>query len=271
MKFKIVFSAAEKKSRHEAAARFVISRKPKPTKSLVLIHFPARNMTLSYYNDQFDLHCGDLVFVDGKLEGFRGHVVDVCYTFKINLSDYKRVISVADTKVHGEFHFAGSHFVTFDRSALPYEQVITWFKAPEKEDTEIVSEQDGSGFQLNDLQTMKISDAIAERGHDYYRENRVRYISLDKTRVRAIVEGTQPYELECDYIDGEIRNLVCDCFCTYACKHMFAAMLQLKETLTFIEKHYPGRFEESRYFAAVCKEMLLNTAMAGRETGSIVL
>ena len=95
MKFKIVFSAAEKESRHEAAARFVISRKPKPTRSLVLIHFPARNMTLSYYNDQFDLHCGDLVFVDGKLEGFRGHVVDVCYTFKIKLSDYKRVISVA--------------------------------------------------------------------------------------------------------------------------------------------------------------------------------
>ena len=89
MKFKIVFSAAEKKNRHEAAARFVISRKPKPTRSLVLIHFPARNMTLSYYNDQFDLHCGDLVFVDGKLEGFRGHVVDVCYTFKIKLSDYK--------------------------------------------------------------------------------------------------------------------------------------------------------------------------------------
>ena len=123
----------------------------------------------------------------------------------------------------------------------------------------------------NDLQTMKISDAIAERGHDYYRENRVRYISLDKTHVQAIVEGTQPYELECDYIDGEIRNLVCDRFCTYACKHMFAAMLQLKETLAFIEKHYPGRFEESRYFAAVCKETLLNTAMAGRETGSIML
>ena len=198
-------------------------------------------------------------------------ILDALDRGDIKLSDYKRVISVADTKVHGEFHFAGSHFVTFDRSALPYEQVITWFKAPEKEDTEIVSEQDGSGFQLNDLQTMKISDAIAERGHDYYRENRVRYISLDKTRVRAIVEGTQPYELECDYIDGEIRNLVCDCFCTYACKHMFAAMLQLKETLTFIEKHYPGRFEESRYFAAVCKETLLNTAMAGRETGSIML
>ena len=36
MKFKIVFSAAEKESRHEAAARFVISRKPKPTRSLAV-------------------------------------------------------------------------------------------------------------------------------------------------------------------------------------------------------------------------------------------
>ena len=271
MKFKIVFSAAEKKREHGTAAHFISSRKPKPTRSLVLIHFPARNMTLSYYNDQFDLHCGDLVFVDGKLEGLRGQVVDVTYNFKIKLSDYKRVISVTDTKIHGKFHFAGSHFVTFDRSILPYEQVITWFKAPEKEDTEIVSGKDGSGFQLYDLNAMKISDTIAERGHDYYRENRVRYISLDKTHVRAIVEGTQPYELECDYIDGEIRNLVCDCFCTYTCKHEFAAMLQLKETLASIEKHYSDRFKESRYFAAVCKETLLNTAMVGKETGSIIL
>ena len=31
------------------------------------------------------------------------------------LSDYKRVISVADTAVKGKLHFAGSHFVTFDQ------------------------------------------------------------------------------------------------------------------------------------------------------------
>ena len=271
MKFKIVFSAAEKESRHEAAARFVISRKPKPTRSLVLIHFPARNMTLSYYNDQFDLHCGDLVFVDGKLEGFRGHVVDVCYTFKIKLSDYKRVISVSDTNVQGEFFFAGSHFVTFDRSTLPYEKVITWFKAPAKEDEMFVSGNDESGFPLRDLGAMSISRATADRGHDYYTDNRVRYISLDNTHVRAIVEGTRPYELECDYVNGEIRNLVCDCFCSEPCKHEFAAMLQLRETLELIEKHYPAQLEATQYFAAVCKGTLLNFAMDGKETGSTVL
>ena len=27
---------------------------------------------LAYYNDRFDLHVGDIVFVDGRLEGLRG-------------------------------------------------------------------------------------------------------------------------------------------------------------------------------------------------------
>ena len=38
-----------------------------PVRSLVRIYFPDRNQTLTYYNDQFDLHKGDLVYVDGKL------------------------------------------------------------------------------------------------------------------------------------------------------------------------------------------------------------
>lgn len=239
-------------------------------KSVVCVYFPSRNMKLSYYNDTFDLKRGDLVFVEGKLAGLRGRVVDVTYNFKIKLSDYKRVISVADTKVRGEFFFAGSHFVTFDRSTLPYEKVVTWFKAPEKEDEVFVSGSDDSGFPLNDLSAMKISRNAADRGHDYYMENRVRYLSLDGTHVRAIVEGSRPYEVECEYSEGEIRNLVCDCFCSEACKHEFAAVLQLKETLELIEKRYPKRFEETRYFASVCKGTLLDYAMEGKETGSIV-
>lgn len=241
-----------------------------PRKSVVCVYFPSRNMKLSYYNDSFDLKRGDLVFVEGKLEGLRGRVVDVTYNFKIKLSDYKRVISVADTNVRGEFFFADSHFVTFDRSTLPYDKVVTWFKAPEKEDEVFVSGNDDSSFPLSDLGAMKISRNAADRGHDYYMENRVRYLSLDGNRVHAIVEGSRPYEVECDYIDGEIRNLVCDCFCSEPCKHEFAVMLQLKETLELIEKHYPERFEETRYFASVCKGTLLDFAMDGKETGSIV-
>lgn len=267
--YKIGFTDFSEENRKTTEERFgcpaVVQRK-----SVVCVYFPSRNMKLSYYNDSFDLKRGDLVFVEGKLEGLRGRVVDVTYNFKIKLSDYKRVISVADTKVRGEFFFAGSHFVTFDRSTLPYEKVVTWFKAPEKEDEVFVSGSDDSGFPLNDLSAMKISRNAADRGHDYYLENRVRYLSLDGTHVRAIVEGSRPYEAECDYSEGEIKNLVCDCFCSEACKHEFAAVLQLKETLELIEKRYPKRFEETRYFASVCKGTLLDFAMEGKETGSIV-
>ena len=245
--------------------------KGEPVKSVVRVHFPAQNMTLSYYNDLFDLKVGDIVFVEVKLEGLRGRVVDVTYNFKIKLSDYKRVISVADTEVRGEFFFAGSHFITFDPTVLPYAKFISWFKAPDQEDDLYVSGSDDSGFDLNDLSAMKISREIAERGHGYYMENRVRYICLDGTKGRAAVEGSQTYELEFEYQNGEIRNLTCSCFCSYPCKHEFAAMLQLRETLELIAKHYEAPYKASNYFAAVAKGTLMSMVVDGKETGSMLL
>ena len=76
--------------------------------------------SLAYYNDQFDLKPCDRVYVDGKLEGQLGIVTAVNYNFKIKLSEYKRVIALVKTDVHGKFYMAGSHFVTFDpQCALP--------------------------------------------------------------------------------------------------------------------------------------------------------
>ena len=193
------------------------------------------------------------------------------YNFKIKISDYKRVIAVVDTTVNGQFFMAGSHFVTFDRAALPSSKVVTWFKAPMKEEEEIVSGSDDSSFNLDDLKGMKISPAIAERGHEYYMDNKVRYISIDGDRGYAIVEGSEAYEVEFSYHYGEISGLVCNCFCSYNCKHEFAAMLQLKETLEIIEKHYAVEYERTGYFAAVTKGTLFAFAIDGKETGSFVL
>lgn len=269
--FKIGFHASDTENPTVKQGKILTRTAAEPRKSVVRIHFPARNMTLSYYNDAFDLHRGDIVYVDGKLEGLRGRVVDVTYSFKIKLSDYKRGISVADTTVKGEFHFAGSHFVTFDQGVLPYEQVITWFKAPEKEGEVYVSGKDETGFRLDDLGAMGVSGSTAERGQDYFLENRVRYITVTEGHGRAIVEGTQPYELEFEYANGEIQDLTCSCFCSYPCKHQFASMLQLKEILDLIGKHYAGQYAESSYFAAVFKGTLLEFAIDSRETGHIVL
>ncbi len=271
MTFKIGVTAEQTKNKQEGALHNAPQKTAVPRRSVVQVYFAGRNMTLAYYNDSFDLHPGDVVFVDGKLEGMRGRVTDVNYNFKIKLSDYKRVIAVVDTKVSGQFFFAGSHFVTFDREALPCSKVRTWFMAPAKEEDEYVSGNDDASFRLDDLKGMDVSSVIAERGHDYYMENRVRYISLDGTKGYAIVEGGQNYEVEFDFRNGEISNLVCSCFCSYNCKHQVAVMLQLKETLELIEKHYADEYERTSYFAAIGKGTLFAFAVDSRETGSFTL
>ena len=242
-----------------------------PRKSLVQVQFPGRGMALSYFNDLFDLKVGDLVYVDGKLEGQLGRVTDISYNFKIKLSDYKKVIAVVDTEVHGQFYIAGSHFVTFDPGAIPPEKASLWFKSPAREDEEIVSSTDDTSFHLDDLKGMHVTAAIAERGHDYYMENKVRYLCLDAGKGFAIVEGSESYTVEFEYQDGEISHLICECPCGYTCKHAFATMLQLRETLELMEKHYAEEYHRTSYFAAIHKGTFFTYAIGGKETGSFEL
>lgn len=269
--FKIGFATKTAENPGEESTSAVLAPKVNPVRSVVRVFFPASNTTLSYYNDAFDLKIGDIVFVDGKLEGERGRVAEVHYNFKIKPSEYKRVISVADTRVKGEFFFAGSHLIAFDPSALPYERVITWFKAPEKDGDEYIVGTDGTSFRLDDLTTMDVTRAVAERGEEYYGENKVCYICLDGIRGRAIVEGSTPYELEFEYQENEVRNLVCNCPCGCTCKHEFAAMLQLRETLGAIIKNYAAHYDQTGYFATISKNVLFNFAVDTNEVGSLIL
>ena len=108
-----------------------------PRKSVVEVYFPDRQMTLSYFNDQFDLLVNDVVFVDGKLEGLRGIVRSVNYDFKIKLSEYKKVIRVADTTVKGELYITPFRYMAFDRKTLNYKKVSSWFICKNEEDYEI--------------------------------------------------------------------------------------------------------------------------------------
>ena len=56
--------------------------------------------------------------------------------------------------------------------------------------------------------------------------------------------------VEFEYRNEKISHLICDCLCSYTCKHEFAAMLQLRETLELIDKHYSEEFERTGYFVA---------------------
>ena len=174
MAFKIGFiSESDHKSGEVCAGP---PKQAAPRRSVVQVYFPARHRTLAYYNDRFDLRQGDLVFVDGKLEGKQGRVEEASYNFRIRLSDYQRVIAVADTAVHGRFYAAGSHFITFDRNALPAQKAVTWFLPPRKPEDEFACGADDTAFPLGELKEMKVTYAVAERGHDYYCRNLVRCI-----------------------------------------------------------------------------------------------
>ena len=271
MSFKIGFTAeTDKKEQHVSHNTILPKAINSARKSVVEVFFPDRHLTCSYYNDMFDLKRGDIVYVDGKLEGLRGRVTAVNYNFKIKLSDYKKVIGVADTNVVGEFRLAGSHFITTDSDALNYEQIITWFKAPKGEEDETVSGTDEYEFNINDLNGMKITPAVADRGHDYYIENRVAYIELNYGKGRAIVMGTKPYEVEFNYKNGDISGLVCDCYCTGTCKHEFATMLQLKETFELIEKEYPD-IDSNTYLAVVSKTTFFEFVIDNNQNGTFTM
>lgn len=234
------------------------------------VYFAHIDRSYTYYNDSFDLKVSDLCFVSGKLEGCIGTVVSLCFSFKIKPSDYEKVISVADTQVSGKFVFANNMFASFDRQTLPYKKAITWFAPPENADDYVVSTDD-KVYMLNDLHSFDADIEIIRRGHDYFVNNKVCYIELCDKKVRAIVCGTKSYTVEFDYDNGEIKNLVCPCYCTDICKHEIAVMLQLSNLLKCIEKNYKSEFEQSRYLSAITKAKLFEIVIDSKDKGEFNL
>lgn len=272
MSFKIGFHAETNDNKTDTTT--VVStpkQEPiRPKKSLVQVYFEERNTSYSYYNDAFDLKCGDFVWVEGKLEGKRGRVIEVSYNFKIKLSDYKKVIGVADTCVAGEMNFVGPYFISNDGS-MPFSQIRTWFLPPENDDdVEYVRGNDDTVIDINDLSSMGISKDAADRGFEYFDNNKVAYIGIDHGECHAIVEGSKPYVVDFTYKNGEVSNLVCDCFCTGACKHEFAVLLTLREIIKHIEKNYPHIKIDNDYLSVVRKVDFFKFAIDSKDTGSFV-
>lgn len=262
MAFQIGFTAEHSETKPVTSGRV-------PRKSVVQVWFSDSGRKLAYYNDRFDLKCGDLVYVEGQMAGVPGRIVEISYSFKIKLSEYKQVIAVINTEVHGRFLISGFHLISLDPAVLSFEQVLSWFHAPAEDEEEYAIGTDDAPFPLEELRCMNVSAAIAERGRNYYLENRVRYLRLERGHGRAIVEGSEAYELEFKYQNGEISGLVCSCPCSCTCKHAVAAMLQLRETLEFLERQ--PKSAHSDCFTAIDKGTLFTFAVNQRSTGSITL
>jgi len=259
---KIGFCSEEEKS-SAAAEEMPKLRQGEPRKSVVTVLFPDKGQSFAYYNDRFDLRVGDTVFVEGKLAGVCGKVTAINCSFKIRLSDYKRIIAVADCEVHGTFYSAGSHFISFERGAAPREKLRGWFLPPVEDEDELVSGEDWQEFPLGDFGALNISPEVAQRGHGLYADGKVRYLSVDGENGYAIVEGSKPYEVEFNYRGGMISNLRCSCYCVECCKHEFAALLQLSEALENIDGSFADAYAESGFFALLHKPTLFTYAVDG--------
>lgn len=275
MSIRIGFAANNENEKNTETAEVstsasAVTNQPKTEarKSVVDIYFPERKLTCSYFNDKFDLKCGDIVYVDGKLEGKQGRVVSINYNFKIKLSDYKKVIAVVNTDVKGEFFLTGSHFVTGDKNALPYEQIIAWFKAPISDDDEIISSSDDTAFSIDCLEDAFDRETAEAGFDDIYLEDRVNYIELNCGKVRAIVAGERhTHEIEFNFDGEKISALTCDCYSAKNCEHEFAVIIVLKEVFESIKENCQS-ISESNYIAAVNKALFSEQVIDNAEKGS---
>ena len=242
------------------------ARVAEPRPCLAEVCFPDYERTYTYYNDRYDLQVGDQVFVEGKLEGVRGRVVGVNYTFKIKLADYKRVIHRADTRVEGTLTMADNHFITVDPETLSFEQVQGWLMPPPEPAEVVVGSGGDDPFPLDVLAESGIPQEIAARGHEYYLQGRVACLEKIGDRCRALVMGGHTYTVEFTLQDGMVSDLVCDCYCPGRCKHQMAALLQMQESL---ELALRNGLDTEDYLLAVHQHLFCEMVVRARCSGTL--
>lgn len=220
-----------------------------PVPSLVRIHFDGVDRELTYYNDRFDLSNGDRVFVSGKLEGKAGFITSVTTKFKIRLSDYERVIALAQTPIHGTYMPVADKMLSYDSNALSPEAFRTWAMPPEEpvldEDDEVIY-GDGYVIPLDDPHRAEdVDHAVFERALEYCRSGKVGYVSVRNGVGRAYVQGKEWYELEFRLHDNVMEEAYCGCPFPGLCKHLLAVAI----VLSVISDH--GDIDLSRDFVLI--------------------
>lgn len=240
MKLKIGFADRKEEpiGEPETAAPIVTE----PRKSVVRVFFEARGFACSYYNDRFDLHEGDIVFVEGKLEGLRGRVTEVSYNFKIRLSDYKRVTAKADAEVHGKFYPLADGFVSFDKSAIDGNKMKSRYIAP-SDGEYVTGDGETKTLSLGELE-QEMSYGILSQGAEICENSDIAYITLENGTVSAAVaDGKRYREIEFLFENDRVGGFNCDCYSTGICAHCAAVALKLRKLLKELEKNFGDEYK----------------------------
>lgn len=228
--------------------------------SLVKVSFEESQKVFEYYNDKFDLHIGDRVFVDGKMEGRIGLVVAVAKQFRINVKNYCRVIAHPTISFSGKFRRMNDKMVCLGSCCPSPEMFRAWISAENENDEEIVC---GEPFSVSlDAfgPSCEISEAVFRNALEYCQNGNVAYIRIEDGIGTAFVKGTKWYEIRFTVNGRQIEGVSCDCSYPYLCKHIIAVVITLN--LMFSN----DAFAQAHTFTAIDRNFFWNTlSQSGEE------
>lgn len=240
--------------------------------SVAEVYFYEEDVSLPYYTDRFDLKEGDMVFVEGKMAGKRGQVQKICHTFRIKADEYEQIRCVVTFSKPSKLYFSTSHLIEFRARALSVKQVKSWFGIPD-EKVELLIGEGTETFRVSDPFTTGINYEFGMKAHnEYFRKNKVKYLSLENGNGYAIVVDDQPYEVRFRMDkNGTGRALTCSCREVGVCVHSQAVVFELWELMDTIMGKYRHEYLRFNRFYAVSKDFILPLLMNAKQSGSITI
>ena len=205
-------------------------------KSLVKIRFED-NREFVYLCDVEGISEGDAVTVEGALKDQVGIVQKVLTSFRIPNFEMKWVESILDTDISGKYLKLGKDVVSFD-SKLTVDKFVNLYVQSKYKNKKAYGDENVD-IVLKDLNDCELFDReiIKERGKELFKADAVEYICFNNGVGKAIVRGSEWYEIDFKYQDGKITYLVCECPYFEPCKHEYAFLLKFKELIKEFDKY----------------------------------
>lgn len=199
-----------------------------PVRSVATVRFED-GREYPYYNDKFNLKIGDKVYVDGKLYGKLGVVIDVTTKFKINRSIYKDVIAKLDFNISGNFKKCNDFMLAKGNNIITKEQLLTWFVPPfvpkdenDKPDEYLYGEGYSCEIGNVNCDRQSLDDAI-----EILEDSELKVILVNDGVGTAVVKTQHTHIVEFKIDNNILSDIYCDCVSPNFCKHIASVCVLL--------------------------------------------
>lgn len=227
-------------------------------KNLVEVQFDS-GVKLSYFSDLPEMKEGDLVRVEGKMEDDLAVVTRVLTSFKKPKFDMKWIAEKLNRDVSGRYFTLGGDVVSLQHTLTVQKFINLFVCRPYKENP--AYGEDNLSLCLQNLEKSPLfeNEIVKLKGYSLYKEERVPFIFLKNGVGKALVRGSQWYEIDFRYQNGTITYLACDCPYFGECKHLYAFLLKLRDFMQkFTKKHQTDSF-------VLCKKQCFNAILSSAQ------